>query len=380
MLAYFAVTAVTGVVSGFSEWVVRTFQRDRIQQAEKTGQQVTKHARWTPFDFIAIAILVTFSAMRFEVGTDYLAYYRRYYFTDPGSWSEFIAASPQEAGFTTLSLFLKTISDSPYLIFWVTSALTVIPAYVAIKKKSYDPTMSVLLYILLAFFVSPFNIIRQGVAISLNFWASTFIDKNKKAFVLINAIATMFHTSVVIAAIVQLVIHKWKPTGKKVFLFVIVGLAGAGLLKVAPVAATWLNALNPRYDNYLAQSAENTAGLGTYLVIAAHLALLIYAIVMLKNQPPKSELENQDNSRYMVYVAAGLAFVIIGTQSIVVSRLEYYFAISLVLLIPNAIRQAKSADLHRLIMLVMAGIYFAFFLTHYGDLVPYKTIDEATIG
>lgn len=365
MIPYYAITVYAALMGGLSTFISRHFITERAKEIAKGAElKPLRSTQWTFFDWLLVIGLITFSAMRFEVGSDFKMYSRFYEGLYTNDWDLQIEASPQEVGYTVLSLFLRQFSEEPHLIFWVTSIITVLPAYAAIKKRSLDPTMSILLYILLAFFVTPFNIIRQGIAISLNFWANTFIEKKYKvAFIVINAIAATFHTSVIIVAVIQLIAHKWKPTKKKAVAVGILAVVAAMGLHTFTSLAEWLNGLNGRYDTYIGTTAAS-AGLGTYLVIAVTLALLIYA----------AALGNvQAQSKYFIYVLIGAAFLIVGTQAIAVARMQLYFGIFLVLLVPNQMQNRKDPTIEKFFLVIAAAVYFGFHLANYGGLLPYQT-------
>lgn len=370
MIPYYFLTGTIAILSLTSESIRGIFARNRAAEVaqrtprlafDRSGSTRTKDHAWTLFDYFAIIILTAFSALRFEVGTDYIMYARRFAMLHPGQWAEQIADSPQEIGYTLLALTLRSVSESPSIMFWVTSALTVIPVYITIKKQSADPTLSILLYILLAFFVAPFNIMRQGVAVSLSFWASTFVDKNKPVFFAINAVAACFHISAVLVALIHLFARNLIPTPKKGITMGIVAVIAAAGISQWSFLGSLLNSLNDRYDGYLVGDA---AGLGTYLVILSRIALLIYALHL-----GLSEYSN----RYGTYVLIGLAFLIIGTQSIAVSRMELYFGIFLILLIPNQLKNHPNTGMHKAIIISFGVVYLAQYLMNWGDLVPYKT-------
>src|SRR5690606_27216665 len=98
---------------------------------------------WTFFDLVAVAALVVFSAVRVGIGTDYREYTLIYNRVDTGDWLREIATAPQEVGFTLLMLVLKSVDPTPTTFFWVTSALTVVPVFAAIKQVSSRPVLAV---------------------------------------------------------------------------------------------------------------------------------------------------------------------------------------------------------------------------------------------
>jgi hypothetical protein len=74
----------------------------------------------------------------------------------------------------------------------------------------------------------------------------------------------------------------------------------------------------------------------------------------------------------MTYAVMGLFFLIVGLNSVVLARMELYFGVFLVLLIPNRIAErrcyvAKSG------VLALATVYFALYIQHFSTLVPYHS-------
>jgi len=326
---------------------------------------------WNFLDLAVVALLVSFAALRYEVGTDFQIYALNFAQIQPEYWQYYLARSPLEVGYTVLSIVVRALSANPFAIFWVSSALTVLPAYAAIKKLSRDPTLSVFLFITLAFYVAPFNAIRQGIAVSLVFWASTFIGRKTWLFIGIAVVASTFHLTALFAAAILVVARKWRPTAAQVILALIIAAGLAAVLQIGPVQSI-VDSIVPRYGQYAEASA---AGLGAYLVLVAKLLLLFLAL-RLTAAPPRNEAPTED-ARHSGYVAIGLAFLVIGTQYLVVSRMEMYFGIFLAVLIPNAIAQQdvseESRRLKRVAVIIAATIFFALYLRNYGELLPYQT-------
>jgi hypothetical protein len=368
MTIYFAVAALVGLASALSLVTSNLFvaaDGDTLKLVRAADRSDRSAGRWTVFDILAVAVMVTVSGLRYQVGTDFNLYYTLYNKLDPAHWQATLASSPQEVGYTGLSLALRGISDSPYLIFWVASALTIIPVYVTIKKQSVDPTMSLLLYVLLAFFVAPFNLVRQGIAISLNFWADSYLDHNKKAYLVINAVAASFHASVLLVVVIQFIARRCQSSVRLLTAVVIASMVAVLLYTRIGVFAVWLNTLNPRYDGYIV--AQQGAGIGSYLIIAARLGLLLYVLTLARRS-----VRDQSIRRHTNYVIVGLFFLFLGTQSVVISRMELYFGMFLVLLIPNTLG-ARRAWLDKIVIVALAAVYLGFFLTNYANLIPYQT-------
>ncbi len=327
---------------------------------------------WYVGDYAAMALLVVFSGLRFQVGTDYWMYDRNFQNVYTQDWSWALEISRQEYGYTLLELVIRSNTDWRQAMMFVTSALTIIPMYWMIKKYSPRPGLSVFFYFFLAFYLIPFNIVRQGIAIALNFAAGCLLERGGvrgySYFVVLNALAAAFHTSVVAVAAIQLLTHRLRMTTIRFAIVMGLGLVAALAFSTLSVIQNFVTDFNPRYDQYL---LADEAGIGTYLLIAAHVSLILVCL----------RIGNLDQltMKYVTWASVGILFLIIGTQSVVFSRLEFYFATFLILAVPIQLGKLRRARYHLLgmpdlQMIVMGGavVYTLFYLTNYANLLPYN--------
>lgn len=350
-------TALEPAVVAFTPSAVRTITLPR--RSPDFVPPPARNARWTLFDLLAAAVLVAFSSTRYFVGTDYRLYLTIFSELDTSNWAQTISTSPQEIGYTLLSLAVKSLTDDPFAIFWVTSALTIIPIYAVIKRSSADVTFALLLYILLAFYVNPFNIVRQGIAVALTFYADRFFETNRTKYVILVALAASMHSSAILAVALQLGFRWKRPTVKFLMATLLLSVTAAIILTRVPLFTTLLDIINPRYSEYL---VNNESGIGTYLLVVFKLCLILYLLVL--KVPPHLE-------RYMTYLIISLGLVIIGTVSVTVSRMEYFFSIYLLILIPGIMANRANSRVHKTFVIILASVYFAFFISNYSNLVPY---------
>ncbi|EPR77546.1 capsular polysaccharide biosynthesis protein [Leifsonia rubra CMS 76R] len=350
--------------------------------------------RWNIFDCLLVILLVGFSAVRYFVGTDYRTYLSLHSAVDPSQVLASIAASPVEIGYTSLSIAVSSLTDFPYAIFWVTSILTVVPMYMAIKRSSLDLPFSILIYMLLAFYVSPFNMVRQGIAIALIFLAHTFYEKNRAVYYTLSVVAGLFHYTAWIAALAQWAVLRWRPSIRMV-IYMVVGVFSVGVVFVMVNAinptlmSSALGFVNPRYADYFEGSRS---GIGTYVIIVTRAALLYLAFLLLKRSGTETSVNWSTYGGWFAYAALGICFLAIGTQAINVGRIDYYFSIFLVLLIPNLLSGVRRLDPQpktnflgsavewvttprnvKIGFLACGSLYFAVFISNFSDLVPYQT-------
>lgn len=364
MIVYFTVAAGAILFAALSDVLVRHSAVERAARARRPFG-LFGVSLWTPFDVFAIVILVAFVAMRsISVGTDTRTY-ADIFASIPASDPLPIVLdhSPQEIGYTTLSYVVKSVGGDFAALLWVTSGITVVCAYWAIKRASSDTAFSLALFIFLAHYLLQFNIIRQGMAASILLLAATFLGRRKGwvAYTVLAAVASTLHASAVVATVAIFLVQKWKATPRRLIVVSVL----AALLGAALWASPWLKglveSLNPRYGSYL--DWEIQAGLGTYLLIATQGLLLLYAV---KLHP------NLKDMKYAAWSTAGVACLIIGTQSIIAARVGSYFLIFLCILIPNVTRDKGVPKAHLVTILVASAVFFGFHLSHFGGVLPYS--------
>ena len=340
-----------------------------------------------------MTVLVGFSAVRYFVGTDYQTYLSLHQKIDLTDVVGSYASSPVEVGYTTLSIVVHALTDFPYAIFWATSILTVVPVYIAIKRSSLDLPFSVTIYMLLAFYVFPFNLIRQGIAVALLFLAHTFYEKNRALYFVLSALAGLFHYTAWLAAAIQWMFLRWRPT-IRMTTYIVASILLAGLLFVVINAmnpafvSSLLSAINPRYGDYFDRAGS---GIGTYLIIATRLALLYLAFLLLRRSGDGLIGTWREYGAWFAFAALGICFLTIGTQAVNAGRIDYYFSIFLVLLIPNLLKgiqasevRPKAVSFGRFIELatsprnvkvsfaILGSLYYAMFIANFSDLLPYQ--------
>lgn len=358
MLPYFALAAVVIALAVSGEAVHRAYAvRKPVQPPQRLHNSY--------FDLLAVAVLVGFSGFRYYVGTDYSTYYSIYDSVDTDDWSLTIESSPQESGYTILMLMVKSISESPYAIFWVSAALTVIPIYMVVKRHSAFPALSVALYLFL-FFASSFNGVRQWIAAALLFLAWSYYRNRRALALTLLLLAASFHVSALFAAVLLLVGRRLRLSWGTAAIVLIGAVALAGIVDRVPAIAQFAASFNPRYANYF---ASGETGIGAYLHILAYACLLLFSIYIGTRDNP---LVDSDR-RLAVYVLIGIGMMLAGTQALVLFRMEAYFALFLLLLVPNRVAVMKERVAATMLVLVGSGLYFVMYLRNFGGVTPYET-------
>ncbi|WP_186806154.1 EpsG family protein [Microbacterium aerolatum] len=324
--------------------------------------------RITIMDLVTLLVLIIFAGTRsIFVGTDTSIYAVFFTRIDPGDWALSIEASPFEVGYTVLALVVKMFGGNFTTLLLVASTITVGAAFWAIKRIALDVPLAILLYVLLAFYLTPMNLLRQGVAVSLVLLASTFIIARVRlrgliVFLCLIGVAASFHATAVIVAVVILLLRRVRITFRNALWILTVGAAGV----TAIWASGWFSAVialvNPRYEIY--GDIQATGGLGSYLILGFTIVLALWALVL---RPAR------EDAPLATLVLVGCIALLLGTQFIYAVRFADYFTIFLVLLLPNVLKTAEVATGRRVFLVLVSAAYYIAYLSNFGDLVPYRS-------
>ncbi|WP_336660482.1 EpsG family protein [Leucobacter sp. USHLN153] len=323
----------------------------------------------TLFDLLIVGILCLFSGARWFVGTDYLLYSLVFEQVDARDWSATFASSPHEAGFTILSLLVKTATDNPAWLFATVSALTIAITYAAIRLLSENATVSLLVFVLFAQYFFAFNAVRQGLAIAIVFLAVGLWRRSHRVLTALAAVlAGLMHSSafVALAIAVAFLLLRRRPLTLRAYALGILPVSFAARFAMSmPLVSDLASRINPRYAEYIA--ASTSAGLGSYLVLTVHAVLVAVSIAALRDAPQYAWLVK-------VYALA-VPFMVIGTAAVELSRMANFFSWALILLVP-ALLHAPKLRWRRVAVLTMCFgyLYCLVYLLNYGGLIPYADV------
>lgn len=316
-------------------------------------------------DLIALTLLVGFSGSRIDIGTDYPLYERLFGFINPSNWSGSVAANPQDAGFSVLSLGVAEFGGNFQALVWVVAVLTVVPTYLAIRLRTTDPTMSVFLYLTLGAYLAPFNLMRQGIAVGIVLIAALWLLDQKRnwlGYFALIALAGSLHATAFPIGVLIFFVRNWSPKIRTVAVILGFSVLFAGAQGSLDILSSTVGAINPRYLTYL---EADPAGIGTYLTILAKSGLLALCWTQLPRLGPAEV-------RWFVYSLLGVACLIVGTESVPIARLDLYFSVFLILLVPAAVRATKS-DLYKGAIYIAGVAYLIAFISFYHELLPYRS-------
>lgn len=311
------------------------------------------------FIIIALVLIISFAAFRYDVGWDYSAYYNTVEFG-------FNTNIMNNHEYATIMLvhFAKKVGITN-LYFFINTLICIAGIGLTIKNYSNDNWMSIFLFISFPlFYLNSFSVIRIFTALGVSFYGFRYIYEQSffKYFIVI-LIASMFHMSALVALSFYFV-RNIKIENKKLVAFLI----------SMPFVS---NIINYFVLVYLPQYAVYTR---TTNVQEGTKAIIIFILIGISSLMLRKKIKKGDKAAeiyfniYFLGLSIYLMFLQQGTMG---HRLSLYGTLYSLLLVPKLVSvfDPKSRTLLKIIIYIL--LFTMFILTvKVGEAtyIPYRTI------
>lgn len=300
------------------------------------------------FLFFVISILVIVSAIRSGIG-DTGMYRHLYELVDQSYVSD-----GYEIGFVYFIKFLKIFSGDSQLLIIVTSVIINILNVITIYRYTKDSyfELGIFLYITSGYYIVTMNGIRQSLAASILFFATTLIFKKKyKTYFLIVLLMSTIHNSALIMIPLYFIVRltPWERMTNIIFV-----LTAIGLVFYEPSLNLAMKFLgNTRYEQY-AEFDEGGANL---------IRIAVFAVPVLLAYLKRNVIK--DKWKYgNVFVNMNIICFIVmlfSAYNWIFARFTIYFQLYSFILIPYIIANCLEGKEKRLFYFMLLILYFIFF-------------------
>lgn len=347
----------------FSVFIGATFFLNYRQENDKAINVI---------NIIGLVIIIVFAAGRYHVGTDYGTYIRIFERFGAINWSDFFQIVNSDYLFALLIKLTYPLGGR--VLTWGTvAALTVIPAYLALRKEYSKVSITVAFTIFLfGYFATGFNVARQMIAVAICFYGLKFIFTNKLLpFILTTIIALGFHSSaIIVLPIWFLWDHKNNSPidgSKRFFIILATAIVCAGYQKAIDLFTGGFD----YYESYGVFAVESTRGQNRDIYIYALELFLILCF--------KEKLKTLDSRIGLIIDMLTISILIdlTGFYHPQVKRLAYYYAMPSRMILFGYLSSIFTNDRSQQIIKISTIIWFVaqFILIAYilkqANLIPY---------
>ena len=325
----------------------------------------------------AMILLSVFCAIRYEWGTDMPAYAESFeLYGDSGAkfWQLYkisnISIRANESN--EIAWGILNVLCQPIGFFGMTMLLSFFESFAVYQfVKKYVPrgyfTLAVFLYVFNPnLMILGCSMMRQWLAMCLVLVAYIYLDKRKLwLFVLLVVLASLFHTSALVCLLIPLIrsLSKCELYGKKVLLFSILILAWVYVFG-RYMGDILLNVFNigrfKQYELYLSLTETASVGFGSMM----NIIVTILCLGSLK-------VANIETKKITWAYSAYLFFLPFVTIIPLASRINFYFELFSVGVIPNGLLNNKHSLVKWFIVLWVLFWYIYMFIKFF-DGIPWK--------
>lgn len=313
-------------------------------------------------------IFFLFSALRYDVGVDYMSYYRLYEESIGG-----IHEKIKEPGGAYLFYYLKGMGIPFFMVNALYSFLIMYFAFKFIWRHSPYPFVSLLLFYAIGqYYFNTFNAIRQAFVVYLFMESLVLVvDKRKWAYGFRLLAAALFvHLSAIMLIPLYFFLRRRYSIWLKVAFLAAVVL---GSKLIILIIGSSVYAIYLRMEDFASEAAATT-----YLFFGF---ALLFFVIDWKFPKYSAQSEVLSNLNYLSLMTLVLVLLFAGTPLIMVAnRFSYYFTPIYIVLIPIFISKLRIYT-NKAIVIVGAVLFFSLLcywaLRANGEtnnMIPYKTI------
>lgn len=338
-----------------------------ITEASWRRRKGNTYPRTTTLGALVVAvILISVSALRWNVGTDYPTYhalFRVYAAEVPHDLS-----LTNEPGIRILAWFSSQLGDSSQIMFASAAIITIGLIVSTIWRWSPAFAFSIAIYILYAGWAGSFNAVRQYLAVAILFAAHRLIIERKFVkWLLVVCLAFLFHVSAVVAILFYFIPTK-KTSAKYQLVIIIVGVAS--MLSMGFILDTLVNVtgdVSQWQGNYASRSVNPLR------VFTAFIPILLFWLFNSRKQIKDSQAWFYVNMM-LVFSVTYLASI----SSAMVARFAIYPLpfVALGIAYTTSISNSKERILLRVALIVLFAIFFFIDITKTDALSNFTWIFE----
>lgn len=308
---------------------------------------------------IMYLLLVLLTGLRYQIGQDYNVYFSL--FNTITFWGRNIN---YEAGFIILVKIIKLINANPFFVFFIISLLTYILIYKGLKKSSLDSFLSLFLYYAIYMIPFSFNAIGQSIVVAIFIYLFDDIENKKvKKVIFYTVVATFIHTSGILIILAYIFYHL--KISKRALL--LLGISSFFIYLFSDKIYMVTIICSP---DFISEKLLSYSGLYPEKI---RYKSILQRLVMLLFMTSLGIKDKKNYNIFKIYFFGLLLYIILGFNSLYSTRINLFFKVTEIILLPNLIHRNKNKILNKVVISIFALLILItnFF---YKANFPYKSI------
>ncbi|AHF08650.1 EpsG family protein [Desulfitobacterium metallireducens] len=321
--------------------------------------------------FCTMSVLFVLAALRAHtIGNDTQTYVWLFENISRMSIQDLNTNSRYELGYLYYNKAVSIINGNPQVLLAITSLILIVGYARFIRKYSMNVWLSVYLFLVMGYFGSAVNILRQCIAMIVLLYSYSFIKRKKiLPFLICVILATTFHKTAIVFVLAY-------PISKMRINYKTIGAFTAGTIVVYIVFTRALNVLFsylPIYQYYLGGKYME-GGIRTASVVSFGITLCIFLVGLcsgaykreskLVNENGIATIkENNENQIMTIFLMFSLSVTVISFKFNLLDRMSEYFSVFSIVYLPNILRNFKNKNLSVLLTAVVIVAFTIYFTT-----------------
>lgn len=340
MTVYFLTIAIVLVFCGLAQ------NQDYYHNGQISIDRIEHTSSTSWFFAISSIWLIVIAGTRYNVGTDFGAYYRNYEKFVTNLWVKFTHLN--EPGFGVIAKIATTFHNTGTTVILLTSFITIGLAMRTIYKFTDCLQEAVLMYLFLGCWHESFNAVRQCLAIAVVFFGYKYIrEGNLKKYVFLVFLGFLFHKSAVIMIAFYYFVRK-----KVDFRNIVVLVIGTVIILFS--YDFLFRVQTEVFNDGIIQYSYVTTAVNILRVIVNVLPAIFFLIF-------RDSAKNEETDIYMDSLLLHAAFSVASSNSTYIARITMFTAPFACIAIPELFKSI-SPEIRRFIKPVFYVLFCAFWL------------------
>lgn len=369
MLVYICATLVSVLMAAFASKEGSFYAEQAVSSKYIIAAPKKVNIHCFFFSILSFLPLFLVSALRYNVGMDYVATYKMGFmrFASGGDYKNF------EIGFKLINKFVLLFTNDYAGLFIVTSLLFCFFVYRAIYLMSASPAFSVFLLVTCGFYFYSMNAVRQCIATAIFFYAMQYIEKKQfKKYLLWILLASTIHLVALIYIPVYFIGRMKIPLFKAVFFLGVLAAA----LPLLQRLIYYIIRLT-KYSNYI-NSVYDTADKGFIMPLINILIVLLGYFYQRAGKGDPAFNQTKYSVFLNLQLVATVFSLFLGLFPLAY-RLFASFFYCQIFFIPLIISTEKDRNTRLVLTLIIIMLYSTYFAYTIGvqnanTVLPYQTI------
>jgi len=307
--------------------------------------------------YIALAL---FSGFRYNVGIDYNNYNKIYNVILENNGFDI------EYGYYLLTKAVIAIGGTQQLIFLIFASATSYFLYKFINEFSRDKDLSLFMYCGFGpYYLSSFNGMREALAVLIFAYSLKYIkDKQFGKFVAIMLLTSLIHQSAILMIPMYFILSTKLNIKALIITFIVYYL---GIYKTGLIHQLLKVVGYNKYNYYQSLNMDNS-----YLIFLI-IAVICYGIIMYidKKEKIRSDIYIFINMSLLSFLIVIAAYASPGISNIAFTRMNSYFFVSYIVLVPYIVGKFKQRILIKSGVVSISVLYFLLVTASTTSLLPY---------